>query len=125
MQDMIPEVPDITRFNTRVQTRVGIEAIYAPYVELQATARKVFEKGETMKLPWDLDYDNIHGLSLHEKSLLKATKPMSVGQAQRIEGMTASGTLRLLAYVQKGRRDAAKAVVFEEVAGRKKEFMAN
>ena len=125
VQNMVSEVPTITSFSPRIQNRVGIEAIYAPYVEQQMAAMKVFEKGESFKLPWDLDYDGIHGLSLHEKSLLRATKPTSVGQAQRIEGMTASGTLRLLAYVQKEKRERARRAVIEEVEGRKKEFMAD
>jgi len=123
METMAREVPSITSFSRHIRNRVGIEAIYAPYVEQQAATMKVFEKGESLKLPWDLDYDCISGLSLHEKSLLKETRPTSVGQAQRIEGMTASGTLRLLAYVQKGRKDAARKAAFQEVEDRKREFM--
>lgn len=120
---MVSQVQAVSSFSTRVQTRVGIEAIYAPYVEQQTAAMRVLEKGENLKLPWDLDYDSIHGLSLHEKSLLRETKPTSVGQAQRIEGMTASGTLRLLAFVQKGRKDKARKIMFDQVAEKKKEFM--
>ena len=84
---------------------------------------KVFQKDENLKLPLDLDYDQIHGLSMHEKSLLQTTRPESVGQARRIEGLTPSGILRLLAFVKNRHRDLAKATIFEQVAARKKKYM--
>ncbi|KAK0100097.1 Mitochondrial Translation Optimization [Cadophora gregata] len=125
LADMESLVPEITQYNSRIQTRVGIEAVYAPYVEQQTTAMRVFQKDENLRLPLDLDYDSIFGLSMHEKSLLNVTRPESVGQARRIEGMTPAGTLRLLAFVQGRQRTAAKAVAFEEIAARKKEFMVS
>ncbi|KAK4920754.1 hypothetical protein LTR28_012845, partial [Elasticomyces elasticus] len=76
---------------------MDIEGAYAPYVVQQETARRVFEKDESLHLPSDLDYQAIHGLSFEEKAMLSATRPESVGQARRIEGMTPSGALRLLA----------------------------
>jgi tRNA uridine 5-carboxymethylaminomethyl modification enzyme len=125
VSDMANEVPEVSKFSSRIQNRIGIEAVYAPYVEQQIAAMKVFQKDENLKLPLDLDYDQIHGLSMHEKSLLRATRPASVGQARRVEGMTASGTLRLLAYVQNRKRAVAKAVAFEEIAARKKEYLVD
>jgi tRNA uridine 5-carboxymethylaminomethyl modification enzyme len=86
-------------------------------------AMKVFQKDENLRLPLDLDYDSIHGLSMHEKSLLRATRPESVGQARRIEGITPSGCLRLLSYVQIKSRAAAKAVAFAEIAARKEQYL--
>jgi tRNA uridine 5-carboxymethylaminomethyl modification enzyme len=123
VSDMAALVPDIMTFSAHIQNRVSIEAVYAPYVEQQTAAMKVFQKDENLKLPLDLDYDQIHGLSMHEKSLLQATRPESVGQARRIEGLTPSGILRLLAFVKNRHRDLAKAAIFEQVAARKKEYM--
>jgi tRNA uridine 5-carboxymethylaminomethyl modification enzyme len=123
VSDMAALVPDIMTFSAHIQNRVSIEAVYAPYVEQQTAAMKVFQKDENLKLPLDLDYDQIHGLSMHEKSLLQATRPESVGQARRIEGLTPSGILRLLAFVKNRHRDRAKAAIFEQVAANKKEYM--
>jgi tRNA uridine 5-carboxymethylaminomethyl modification enzyme len=86
---------------------------------------RVFQKDESLRLPVDLDYDSIHGLSMHEKSLLKITKPESVGQARRIEGITPSGCLRLLSYVQLRSRAAAKALAYEEITARKEQYIRN
>jgi len=123
--DMATLVPEVMTHSARIRDRVGIEAVYAPYVQQQAAAMKVFQKDENLKLPLDLDYDQIHGLSIHEKSLLRETRPESVGQARRIEGMTPSGTLRLLAHVQSRHRTAARAAIFDEVASRKRVYMVN
>ncbi|PQE11919.1 glucose inhibited division a protein [Rutstroemia sp. NJR-2017a BVV2] len=115
MNDLAGRVPEILTYPQRIRDRVGIEAVYAPYVAQQKSAMKVFQKDEALKLPSDLDYDSIYGLSLHEKSLLKVTRPESVGQARRIEGMTPSGCLRLLAYVQNRSRMVARANMYDEI----------
>ncbi|CZT50202.1 probable mitochondrial translation optimization protein 1 [Rhynchosporium secalis] len=116
-------IPAVANYHPRIQSRVSIEAIYAPYVEQQNAAMRVFQKDEGLKLPGDLEYDGIFGLSMHEKSLLNATRPESVGQARRIEGMTPAGTLRLLAFVKGRGRSAAKLLATEEIAARKREYM--
>lgn len=123
VDSMATQVPEIMKHPAHIRNRVGIEAIYAPYVVNQAASMKIFEKDESLRLPLGLDYDSIFGLSMHEKSILKVTNPESVGQARRIEGMTPSGCLRLLSYVKNRSRAAAKALIFEEVALRKKVHM--
>ncbi|THV55215.1 hypothetical protein BGAL_0012g00560 [Botrytis galanthina] len=115
MNDLSTRVPGILTYTQRIRDRVGIEAVYAPYVIQQKAAQRIFQKDEMLKLPVDLDYDSIHGISMHEKSVLKITRPESVGQARRIEGMTPSGCLRLLAFVRERSRAAQKANMFDEV----------
>lgn len=100
VSDMASVVPEVTKFSPKIQNRVGIEAVYAPYIVQQTAAMKVFQKDENLMLPIGLEYEQVHGLSMHEKTLLQATRPESVGQARRIEGMTPSGLLRLLAHVR-------------------------
>lgn len=115
VSDMASQVPKVVKYSPKIQHRVGLEAVYAPYVKQQTAAMKVFQKDENLKLPLDLDYDRIFGLSMHEKALLRNTSPESLGQARRIEGMTPSGCLRLLNYVQTKGRTAAKTDGFEGV----------
>ncbi|KAF7921155.1 uncharacterized protein EAE98_008581 [Botrytis deweyae] len=121
MNDLSTRVPEILTYTQRIRDRVGIEAVYAPYVTQQKAAQRIFEKDEMLKLPVDLDYDSIHGISMHEKSVLKITRPESVGQARRIEGMTPSGCLRLLAFVRERSRAVQKANMFDEVARKRGE----
>ncbi|TGO13995.1 hypothetical protein BTUL_0060g00530 [Botrytis tulipae] len=121
MNDLSTRVPEILTYTQRIRDRVGIEAVYAPYVTQQKAAQRIFEKDEMLKLPVDLDYDSIHGISMHEKSVLKITRPESVGQARRIEGMTPSGCLRLLAFVRERSRAVQKANMFDEVVRKRGE----
>ncbi|TKA81149.1 hypothetical protein B0A55_01652, partial [Friedmanniomyces simplex] len=74
-----------------------------------------FTRDEGLLLPADLDYQAVHGLSLEEKKVLGDTRPESVGQARRIEGVTPAGALRLLAYVRnEWRRSRGDRVVLKE-----------
>jgi tRNA uridine 5-carboxymethylaminomethyl modification enzyme len=121
LEELSGRIPEIMNFPARLRSRVEIEAVYAPYVAAQQAEIKVFQKDENLKLPLDLDYDQIFGLSMHEKSLLRVVRPESVGQARRIEGVTPAGCLRLLAHVQTKSRAAAKALAMEDISARKLE----
>jgi tRNA uridine 5-carboxymethylaminomethyl modification enzyme len=123
IEKLANHIPEIMQYPARIRERVGIEAVYAPYIAQQTAAMKVFQMDERLRLPVDLDYDKIHGISLHEKFLLRETRPESIGQARRIEGMTPSGCLRLLAHVQSNRKAESKALEMEEIMGRKSEYM--
>ncbi|KAI9718948.1 MAG: hypothetical protein M1812_003833 [Candelaria pacifica] len=115
-------LPGISKFSPKVKARVGIIAAYAPYVEQQKAAIRIFENDENLRLPPDLDYANIHGLSMEERTMLQLTRPESVGQARRIEGVTPSGALRLLGFVRNEKKTAARIAAYEEMTARKQEY---
>ncbi|KAI1102588.1 glucose-inhibited division protein A subfamily [Jackrogersella minutella] len=100
LSDLESNVPEISKYDQRIRRRVEIETRYAPYVNMQAAEREAFLKDESLRLPTDLDYDNVFGLSFHEKAALNAARPESIGQARRIEGVTPAGAVRLLSFVQ-------------------------
>ncbi|KAK5134806.1 hypothetical protein LTR08_006038 [Meristemomyces frigidus] len=110
-------IPELMRFSERVRSRMEIEGTYAPYITQQEASAASFAKDESLLLPVDLDYQAIHGLSFEEKKVLSETRPESVGQARRIEGVTPAGALRLLAYVKgewrKGQRERLWKEAFE------------
>ncbi|KAI9793628.1 MAG: Mitochondrial Translation Optimization [Piccolia ochrophora] len=122
IDSFLPVIPLISKFSARVRSRIGIEGVYAPYITQQRASIAHFQKDESLRLPADLDYASIRGLSMEERSLLAATRPESVGQARRIEGMTPSGALRLLSYVKRERKDRAEAKVSREIAARRAEM---
>ena len=93
-------LPEIMNYPRVIRERVGIEAVYAPYVTQQKAAISVFERDEQLKLPPDLDYSKVAGLSNEERRVLGFIKPESVGMARRCEGVTPSGALRLLGFVR-------------------------
>lgn len=122
VDSLIPHVPQIAAFSAHVRARVGIESVYAPYVEQQKAAIGVLERDEQLKLPTDLDYSSIHGLSIEERGVLEVARPESVGMARRCEGVTPAGALRLLAFVRGAKERDRKRIVMEEVASRKEQY---
>ncbi|KAI1384498.1 glucose-inhibited division protein A subfamily [Hypoxylon trugodes] len=110
-------VPTVAEHTSRIRTRVEIEARYAPYVKIQAAEREAFLKDESMKLPVDLDYNTVFGLSIHEKAALTAARPESIGQARRIEGITPAGCVRLLTFVQRTNRQEERAAMLKGLEG--------
>ena len=103
-------IPELAAHTPRVRNRVEIEARYAPYVNMQGATQKMFVREESLHLPTDLDYDNILGLAIAEKEILKITRPETVGQARRLEGITPAGCLRLLTHVRQRQKETRIAV---------------
>ncbi|KAI5855592.1 glucose-inhibited division protein A subfamily [Durotheca rogersii] len=101
LDDLAAHVPEVAAHGERVRARVEVEARYAPYVNRQAAERALFLRDETLRLPANLDYGAVFGLSSHERAALAAARPESLGQARRIEGVTPAGCVVLLAHVQK------------------------
>jgi tRNA uridine 5-carboxymethylaminomethyl modification enzyme len=72
----------------KVTEQVEIEIKYAGYIQKQLNEIEKFKNLERMKIPEDLDFFSIHGLSNELKEKLSNTRPASLGQASRIDGMT-------------------------------------
>ncbi|KAI0166230.1 mitochondrial translation optimization protein [Xylariaceae sp. FL1272] len=113
--DLADRIPEVLSYPEAVRERVTVEARYAPYVERQRAEAAVFLRDESLRLPSDLDYDSIFGLSIAEKTVLKATKPESLGQARRVEGMTPAGCLRLLSFVQRKNQQVMRSMQFNDL----------
>jgi tRNA uridine 5-carboxymethylaminomethyl modification enzyme len=121
VSSLTPLLPEIAKFDPYIISRMDIEGTYSPYVTQQETQARHFERDEQLLLPADINYESIFGLSNEEKRVLSVTRPESLGQARRIEGVTPSGTLRLLAHVRgAGKRAAA---VDQVLASQEKEVV--
>lgn len=112
LHDLIPEIKS---FSERIRTRLDIEGAYAPYIAQQEAFAAAFARDEGYLLPADLNYQAIHGLSFEEKKILGETRPETIGQARRVEGVTPSGALVLLGYVrQTWRKDRKASIALKE-----------
>ena len=80
-----------------------IDAQYAGYLERQAADIAALRKDEALRLPADIDYAAIGGLSNEVRARLEAVRPTTLGQAGRIEGVTPSALTALLAHVRRKR----------------------
>jgi tRNA uridine 5-carboxymethylaminomethyl modification enzyme len=119
---LISLLPSIANFSPKIQDRVHIEATYAPYVAYQAISQARWLKDENLKLPDDLEYESIFGLSFEEKRALEVARPESVGMARRVEGVTPTGALRLLQYVKGVGKGEREARIKEEIEERKRRY---
>ncbi len=88
--------------NAQAAEQVEIQAKYHGYVERQ---REEIEKSaghETTKLPLDLDYSKITGLSIEARQKLAKHQPETLGQASRISGITPAAISVLMVYAKRG-----------------------
>ncbi|RMY48180.1 hypothetical protein D0863_15452 [Hortaea werneckii] len=113
---MINLIPEVAQYSDRLLSRMDIEGTYAPYITQQEASAAAFARDESLLLPGDLNYHSIHGLSIEEKKALTDTRPESVGQARRVEGVTPAGALRLLAYVKSEWRKSQRQRTFKETS---------
>lgn len=82
------ETWDLPGIDPKTLSQVAIDAKYAPYVERQERDVVALRRDDALKIPSDLDYGAMPGLSNELRGKLKATRPVTLGQAGRIEGMT-------------------------------------
>ena len=80
--------------------QVEIELKYEGYLKRQDDMIKKLERYESTKIPLTLNYQNIKALSAEGREKLNKVKPRSVGQAQRISGVTHSDIAVLLIYLK-------------------------
>ena len=93
-----PERPELPR---AVTEEAEIQIKYAGYLERQRRQVEEFRREESRLLPPDLDYGAIHGLRLEARQKLAQIRPVSVGQASRISGVSPADIAVLLLAIQK------------------------
>jgi len=101
--------PELNAITPQVAEQMEIEAQYAGYLDRQEADIVAFRKDEDMRLPVDLDYRVIGGLSNEAKDKLSTVRPATLGQAARIEGMTPGAITAVLGYLRREARKADKA----------------
>ncbi|MGI6004993.1 MAG: tRNA uridine-5-carboxymethylaminomethyl(34) synthesis enzyme MnmG [Christensenellales bacterium] len=84
-----------------VREQVEIQVRYAGYIRRQEAEIKQFKRMENRRIPRDIDYDVIGSLRLEARQKLSAIRPVSVGQAQRISGVSPADIQVLLIYLKR------------------------
>ena len=79
---------------------VNISLKYEGYINLENEQVERFKKLENMKLPEDINYEEIKGLRLEARQKLNKVRPLSVGQASRISGVSPADISVLLIYLE-------------------------
>ena len=99
-EDIAPFDPDRPELPAAVTEEVEIQIKYAGYLERQRKQVEDFKKEESRLLPGDLDYQTVTGLRLEARQKLSEIRPMSIGQAGRISGVSPADIAVLLIYLE-------------------------
>ena len=101
LSEVDPERPALS-YHTVSQLEVMIK--YSGYIDKQMKQIEKFRKLEEKRLPENLDYLNLEGLRIEARQKLDAIRPVSVGQASRISGVSPADINVLLIHLEKMRR---------------------
>src|SRR6266436_506641 len=94
---------EVNGFDADVTLQAEVEVKYAGYIDRQMEMVERFKKIENVRVPEDLDYLDIRGLSREACEKLTRIKPKSLGQASRISGITPAAISLLSIYLRKRR----------------------
>ena len=99
-EDIAPFDPGRPELPAAVTEEVEIQVKYAGYLARQEKQVAEFKKEEARLLPADLDYNAIAGLRLEARDKLNDIRPVSIGQASRISGVSPADIAVLLIYLE-------------------------
>ena len=100
LEEIDDKRPELTRAEAE---QVQIQIKYEGYIKMQKVQVENFKKLENKKLPQDLDYNKVNGISLEARQKLNKFKPTSIGQASRISGISPADIGVLLVYMEQYR----------------------
>ncbi|MBQ8797068.1 MAG: tRNA uridine-5-carboxymethylaminomethyl(34) synthesis enzyme MnmG [Oscillospiraceae bacterium] len=103
-EDIAPFDPDRPELPEAVTQEVQIQVKYAGYLARQEKQVEAFRKEEQTLLPENLDYSKIAGLRLEAQEKLQAIRPVSIGQAGRISGVSPADIAVLLIWLEQNKQ---------------------
>ncbi|MFL2879358.1 MAG: tRNA uridine-5-carboxymethylaminomethyl(34) synthesis enzyme MnmG [Candidatus Pelagibacter sp.] len=98
IREIWPEIPYLSK---ELDESLEIQAHYKGYLTKQNADILAFKKDENLKIPNNIDYESLSGLSTEVKSKFKKIKPETMGQALRIDGITPAAVYILLSHVKR------------------------
>lgn len=101
--------PSPVELTEDMKEQVEIQIKYTGYIEKQLQQVEKLSKMEKKRIPEDIDYGIIHGLATEAKQKLDKVRPLSIGQASRISGVTPADLSILLVHLEHYNRVTAAA----------------
>jgi tRNA uridine 5-carboxymethylaminomethyl modification enzyme len=94
--------PQLEKIDTDIADQLSIDAQYAVYLDRQKADIESMRRDEQRRIPDDIDYDVINGLSNEMRQKLTQFRPQTIAQAQALDGMTPAALTLLLAVIKRG-----------------------
>lgn len=98
--DIVKAFPNLAQTRADVAEQLCIEAKYQGYLKRQEADIAAFRKDEALKIPEDIDYKKIGGLSNEVVMRFERVRPATLGAASRISGITPAAVTAVLGYVK-------------------------
>lgn len=102
VEGLISVWPEIADVGSSTLDAVRTDSLYSGYVTRQDADIRSYRKDEALRIPADLDFSSIGGLSNEVQEVLTTTRPGTLGQAARVPGVTPAAVLALMRYVKSG-----------------------
>ena len=99
--------PELGALDAPIARQLEVDARYASYVARQAADVAILQREEGRTIPTDVDFGEISGLSNEIVQKLERHRPATLAHAGRIDGMTPSALLLLLAHIRKSGRNSS------------------
>ena len=96
--------PELSGIDPAIAAQLEIEALYSGYIERQASDVEALRRDEALRIPEEIDYAAVGGLSNEVRQKLESIRPATLGQASRIEGVTPGALTALLGHVKRRRK---------------------
>jgi len=108
IEALLPVWPELAEFSESTRTTLEADALYAGYIERQARDIAAFKRDEGLRLPDNINYAVIGGISNEVREKLASTRPATLGQAARMEGVTPGALSAVLAYIKRHPKGTSK-----------------
>jgi len=93
--------PELGEIEGPIREQIEIDALYAGYMERHEADIRAFRKDEALALPQNLDYAQVGSLSNEVRQKLEQARPVTLGAASRIPGVTPAAVIALLRHVKR------------------------
>lgn len=100
-EGIIPLLPELANVSKEIKRQLERDALYSNYLSRQQKEIDVLQRDEAHRIPDAFDYSELEGLSSELKAKLSATRPESLAQAARIDGMTPAGLTIILGRLRR------------------------
>ena len=102
-EDLLPFDPDLSNIGEQVAMEVETRVKYEGYIDRQEREVEKMKRWDGVRLPEHVDYLAVHGLSTEVREKLGRIRPISLGQASRISGVTPAAIMALQVHLKRSR----------------------
>ncbi len=105
IKDLYEIWPSLRKVSNNLHSQIETDCIYNVYLKRQKEDIKIYQLENKIKIPTDLDFNDVKGLSNETKDILASTKPRTVAQASSLPGFTPTATLLLLRHIKREKKN--------------------